>query len=127
MKPMPELLVASQSLSSTSTGATEGILDGANVGGSVTLILETSAGSITVTYLIGYTDPNLPHIKNNSDLTWITPPDGGAITALTTVTGGTDTAASLELPVAEAYRFVVTENGTGASTVKLIAMTDRSI
>ena len=111
MIPQSGIIVAEQSLDDASV---TGIVSAEDVGGSISLVLETSAGSVSVKYEVGYTDPALPHSKNSDDAIWLTPEDGGAISALTNVAGA-DTHASLSLPVAEYYRFTVTENNSAAS------------
>lgn len=94
---------------------------------SLVLVNDGLADDLTVTYQLGYmadgVDENMAEKDPDTYLTWITPTDGGAITALTSKDlAGSHLHASLTLAVCKYYRFIITNaDAVNATTgVKLI-------
>ena len=113
-----------------SGGATPSATTGAiNIGGStgsMSVILENegTSDSLTVTYQIGVIsddDLNSDGKIDWRDIIWMTPTDGGALTALTTVdVAGSYAHESVNLAVSKYYRFIVANNSaTKTATVNL--------
>ena len=125
MRPIMETIIAEQVLAQA--GSVTGVIDCTHTSGKVTVILISTAGDVTVTYKIGYTNPDTQGEKKATDATFITPDSSGAITNLTAVTVTTGKCASITAQPAQYLQFTITENNSAATTVRLLAITDRSI